>query len=155
MPAPSSAKCATRSGSGNLYLDASFLVALLTPEAFSERAVHFVRDHADSLVVSDLAIAEFSSAISRRVRMREFTSEQALLVLAEFDAWSARSTTRIELVGADITAATAILRRLDLPLRTPDAIHVALALRLGESLVTFDARMAGSARALGIAVVTP
>jgi uncharacterized protein len=38
-----------------------------------------------------------------------------------------------------------------LPLRAPDAIHIAMAQRVGAALVTFDRRMAAAARALGIA----
>jgi predicted nucleic acid-binding protein len=55
----------------------------------------------------------------------------------------------------DLAAATMFLRRLDPPLRTPDAVHIAIAQRLGTTLVTFDRQMAASARALGTAVATP
>ena len=40
-------------------------------------------------------------------------------------------------------------------LRTPDAIHIAIAQRIRATLVTFDQRMSESARALGMAVATP
>ena len=46
----------------------------------------------------------------------------------------------------------AFLRRLDLTLRTPDALHIAIAQRLAAELMTFDQKMAASARALGTAV---
>ena len=76
----------------------------------------------------------------------------ARAALATFDAWTARVATRVELISADIAAATAYLRRLDLTLRTPDALHIALAQRLGGELLTFDAKMATSARTLGARV---
>jgi hypothetical protein len=66
-----------------------------------------------------------------------------------------RSAQRTELAPIDIAAATTYLRRLDLPLRTPDAIHIAIALRIGATLVTFDRQMAVSARSLGSTVETP
>jgi predicted nucleic acid-binding protein len=47
------------------------------------------------------------------------------------------------------------LRRLDLTLLTPDALHIAIAARIDATLVTFDRAMATSARALGMAVTTP
>lgn len=53
------------------YLDANILVALLTAEPLSERADEFVQRHPGRLIVSDFTAAEFVSAISRRVRMRE------------------------------------------------------------------------------------
>jgi predicted nucleic acid-binding protein len=55
----------------------------------------------------------------------------------------------------DLAAATMFLRRLDLPLRTPDALHIAIAQRVGAMLVTFDRQMAASARTLGSAVQVP
>ena len=71
-----------------------------------------------------------------------------------FDSWAVRSVQSIEVIAADIAVATTFLRRLDLTLRTPDAIHIAIARRIGATLVTFE-RMAESARALSMAVATP
>jgi predicted nucleic acid-binding protein len=142
-------------GAVSHYLDASLLVALLTIEPFSERADGFVRDHPIDLVVSDFAAAEFASAIARRVRMREVTLDQARMDLTDFDRWAARSAEPLEITAADVVLASAFLRRLDLVLRTPDAIHIAMAQRIAATLVTFDRQMIASARALGMAVATP
>jgi predicted nucleic acid-binding protein len=137
------------------YLDASFLVALLTAEPFSGRADNFVEGNPAPLIVSDFAAAEFASAIARRVRIRESSREDAMQDLSDFDLWAARSTTQVETVAADMARAASFLRRLDLPLRTPDAIHIAIAERVDATLVTFDLAMAASARALGTVVTTP
>jgi predicted nucleic acid-binding protein len=51
-----------------------------------------------------------------------------------------------------IIAVEVFLRRLDLALRTPDAINIAMAQRLGATLVTFDKKMAAAARSIGTAV---
>jgi len=142
-------------GTVTCYLDASFLVVLLTPEPFSGRADTFLQNNTESLIVSDFAAAEFSSAIARRVRMGEFTLHQAQITLSRFDTWLARTADRIEISPADVAVATAFLRRLDLTLRTPDAIHIAIAQRINATLVTFDQRMTESARALGVTVATP
>jgi uncharacterized protein len=58
-----------------------------------------------------------------------------------------------ELIDRALKAADAFLRRLDLPLRTPDALNVAIARRIRAELATFDTGMAKSARALGCQVV--
>ena len=137
------------------YLDANVLVALLVPEPLSARADAFLTSNLDVYLVSDLAAAEFASAVSRRVRMSEMSLADGRLVLSGFDGWAARSTRRIEVTAADIDCADGILRRLDLPLVTPDAIHIAMTQRIGATLVTFDRQMAASARALGAAVATP
>ncbi len=81
------------------------------------------------------------------------TPDGARIAFSNFDAWTARSTHHAELVAADVTAAQAFLRRLDLTLRTPDALNIAIALRVGADLATFDEKMAASARALGTPLV--
>lgn len=138
-----------------IYLDASFLVALFKPEAVSERADDFIRQNPTDLIVSDFAAAEFASAAGRWVRRGELDLAGARAALGSFDVWIARTAQHIETNPADVAVATAFLRRLDLPLRTPDAIHIAIAQRLGATLVTFDRRMADSARALGCPVEEP
>jgi predicted nucleic acid-binding protein len=42
---------------------------------------------------------------------------------------------------------------IDLPLRTPDAMHIAIAQRIGAEHLTFDNKMAAGARALGTNVL--
>jgi predicted nucleic acid-binding protein len=64
----------------------------------------------------------------------------------------ARSTDNVETLSADIEAANAFLRRLDLPLRTSDALHIAICQRADASLATFDAKMKASAINLGTPV---
>ena len=42
------------------------------------------------------------------------------------------------------------LPRLDLTLRAPDALHIAIAHHIGATLMTFDDRIAACAGALGV-----
>jgi uncharacterized protein len=137
------------------YLDANILVALLTSEALSDRADNFIRNNPESLIVSDFASAEFSSAIARRVRTGEATHEEARIILSGLDTWLVRSAERIQIAPVDVALADSFLRRLDLTLVTPDALHIAIAQRVGATLVTFDRRMAAGARALGTEVAIP
>jgi predicted nucleic acid-binding protein len=141
-------------GEVGFYLDTSVLVALLKPEPLSARADRFVSQHAVGLMVSDFTGAEFASAVSRWVRTRELDLDGGRAALDTFDGWIGR-VQRVELMPVDVAAASLFLRRLDLPLRTPDAIHIAIAQRVGTALVTFDRQMAASARVLGTAVETP
>jgi predicted nucleic acid-binding protein len=138
----------------NVYLDASVIVSLFVQDAFVGRAEAFFAQQGSLLLISDFAAAEFSSAIARRVRMKEMILAQGQTALANFDAWTARASLRIPIVSADVETATGYLRRLDLQLRTGDAINIAVAHRLGASLLTFDTRMAASATALGVEIVT-
>ena len=135
-----------------VYLDASVIVALLTNDPLTQRAEKFLRTTKPVVVLSDFAAAEFASAIARRVRTKEMTADEARMAFSMLDAWAARTMERAEISGADVKSAEIFLRRLDLTLRTPDAINIAIAQRVDASLATFDAKMAASAHALGTEV---
>jgi len=64
-----------------------------------------------------------------------------------------RKAERVLTVSANINAAAAFLRRLDLALRTGDAINIAIVQRIGADLLTFDGQMSAGARALGVTVL--
>ena len=135
-----------------LYLDASVLVALFTNDPLTARAETFLRANLVVLIVSDFAAAEFSSVIARHVRTKDIVRADARVAFANFDTWTARTTQLARISAADIIAAEVFLRRLDLALRTPDAINIAMAQRMGATLVTFDKKMAAAARSIGTVV---
>ena len=139
----------------SLYLDASLIIALLTDDALHARADRFASSDPGAFIISDLAAAEFASALGRQVRTCALPIDEARAGLSAFDVWTARAANQIETTPTDIVVASTFLRRLDLPLKTPDAIHIAIAQRVGATLVTFDRQMAASARALGMPVATP
>ena len=118
-------------------------------DALTARADAFFRANTPVLIVSDLAAAEFASAVARRVRTGNITSDEARRGFSAFDMWTGRATLREEMVTADVRAAGAFLRRLDLSLRATDALNIAIAQRVGAALVTFDEKMEASARMLG------
>lgn len=134
------------------YADASILVPLFVEDPFAERALQFVELRRPAILVSDFAAAEFASALARRVRMRELSQDAARAAFDTFDAWAGYRGLRPQTTTADVAAAEAFLRRLDLNLRTPDALNIAIAKRHGATLATFDDRMADAAQALGLEV---
>jgi uncharacterized protein len=137
----------------SVYLDTSVIVGLLIEtDALAGRARSIAFDDDDVLVVSDFAAAEFASVVARLLRTHQIAAAGAREVFGTFDTWRDQLTDRADVGPADIRAATAIIRRLDLNIRAPDAINLAVALRLGASIATFDRRMRENARALGIAV---
>jgi predicted nucleic acid-binding protein len=136
-----------------VYLDASVLVAFFTDDHFTLRADAFLDGYEDVLIISDFAAAEFASVIARQVRTKEFSAGSARDAFSSFDSWIARAAQPVEFGPLDVRTAEAFLRRLDLPLRTADAIHIAIARRIGASIATYDKKMAACARALGTAVV--
>lgn len=134
------------------YLDASVLIALLTTDALTGRAEAFLKVYAPILVVSDFATAEFSSAMARRVRTGELTAAEAASAFSVLDAWVARVAEHVEIAPADLRIAERYLRRLDLTLRAPDAIHLALSQRADAALATFDAKLSAVAVRIGAAI---
>jgi predicted nucleic acid-binding protein len=130
------------------YLDTSVIIPLFLGEARSLEAEALCAN--SEIIVSDLASAEFSSALGLAARSRRLSEEAAHKVLAQFDAWIAQHAAPAETLSEDFSAATIMLRRFDLGLRTPDALHIAIAARLGAKLLTFDAKMTAAATALGL-----
>jgi predicted nucleic acid-binding protein len=134
-------------------LDTSLVVPIFLPDVFVERARKFLATQTDDVVIGDFAAAEFCSVVGNRVRNKELTASAARMAFSNFDDWRSRHAVGAETLPSDITYAMTFLRRWDLGLRTPDAMHLAIARRLGAELATFDKRMAAAARALGIGVV--
>jgi predicted nucleic acid-binding protein len=138
------------------YLDASVLLTAFMEEPASaavEACILAAGD--DALLVSDFAAAEVASAVSRLVRMRLLSRADADMRLSEFEAWRAAATSPVELHASDPRLAYILVKRFDLMLRAPDALHLAVARRLDAALMTLDRRLARAARDVGIAVTLP
>jgi uncharacterized protein len=138
---------------GSLYLDASAFVPLHVADALSSRARALISSWTRQVVVSDLTVAEFSSVIARRFRTLELTKAEAAKCISNGDVWVSLYANSVEITGHDLKQAIAWIQRLELPLRTPDALHLAIAMRLGARLITFDRQMAQSAASLDIEVL--
>ena len=136
-----------------IYLDNSVVVPLLLPDIFAGRAEAFLLSAPTGLIVSDFVSAEFSSVVGIRLRTGKLKLKDARTALANFDLWRGQRTLTAETTTRDIRAAESMLRRLDLTLRAPDAINLAVAQRLAADLATFDAKMAACASKLGITVL--
>jgi predicted nucleic acid-binding protein len=138
-----------------VYLDANLIVATLLPEARSEAVFQFLLRQTEPLVVTSFTAAEVASALSRLVRMGELSSAEARLALSYFDGWRLAETMAIEIDDLDIVAAGDLVRRFELKLRAPDALHLAICYRAGARLATSDAVLADAAHSCGLVVVQP
>src|ERR1700704_6338623 len=126
----------------SLYLDASVLVPTVVVELVSPAVVELLLSRVDDLTVSDFAAAEVAWALSRLIQMDRLTLTEAKERLADFDAWRAGETEN------DCRLANSFVRRFELKLRAPDALHAAICRRLDLRLVTLDRRLAAAAREL-------
>jgi len=138
-----------------IYLDSSALAKLYLPEDESDRLDALLQGRR-GLTLSELAITELLSAVARRKREGLVDAEQALqirdAVLADADSGA------FELLDLDPTvhreAERLLLSTDSIPLRTLDALHVALALSGSTShVITFDARMRAVALQVGLRVI--
>ena len=105
-------------------------------------------------MISDLAVAEIASAMSRLVRSTGYPAGIAQSRLDEFDEWRAAKALAVTLTTGDVSDATALVRRFDLMLRAPDALHLVLARRSGASLATLDRHMSKAAQAIDLPLAT-
>lgn len=134
------------------YLDASVLLPLIVEEAASGAVDDFIDRDSGGLIVGDFAAAEVASALSRLVRTRVLDAHDASARLADFDVWRAADAQALDVERSDVRAAGLIVRRFELMLRTPDALHLAICQRLDAPLITLDRRLALAARAMGVEV---
>jgi len=134
----------------SVYLDASVILPTLIEEAASAAVDRFMDDLDDDLIVSEFAAAEVASALSRLVRTGLLDREDASRRLADFDAWRAAAARDLDLQASDVRLAHVFVRRFDLMLRAPDALHAAACRREDHLLVTLDKRLAAAAVELGV-----
>jgi predicted nucleic acid-binding protein len=137
------------------YLDASVVVPMLVQEPGSESVDHLIEQHSEPPILSSFVVGETASVIARLVRMEKLTAADARERLASLDRWILLDAIVIETEPADIRLAGLFVRRFELGLRMPDAIHIATAQRLDATLATLDVRLAGAASAMDVAVTVP
>jgi predicted nucleic acid-binding protein len=139
----------------SLYLDASAILPILITERSSHVVNRFLNDQPDPLVVTEFAAAEVASGLSRLARMGAIDRASADRHLADFDLWRERLSQPLDIQASDFRLASDFVRRLDLGLRAPDALHVAVCRRADLSRVTVERRLASAAEALGVRVTNP
>jgi predicted nucleic acid-binding protein len=123
------------------------------PEPGSDEFNRTVEGRED-LLVSDLAVTEVVSALSRRLRQGALTREVARQVQHAIVARLDRGVyQRVELTrDVHRRAEHFLLSLTETPLRAADAIHLALATSAGAaSMATFDVHLRAAACAVGLA----
>lgn len=135
-----------------IYLDTSVVVPLYWSEALTNTIEELLVNEPE-LGLSDLTQVEFGSAIARRVRMGEISRESAREIIEQFQAHiNAGLYALIEVEPIHYRMASEWIGGLETPLRTLDALHLAIAYSRGLLLVTADEGLANSAGLLGVAV---
>jgi len=133
------------------YLDTSALLPYYREEKTSQAIQDFLSSLRIPLGISDLTGLEFSSALSRWVRMKELTEAQANLVENAFTE-DTRSGLfrRLSITTKHYRQAQKWISSRKTALRTLDALHLACCFGAGMEMVTCDEVLETSAAVLGV-----
>ena len=135
----------------SLYVDTSVLAAFYCRESGSARAEKALRGD-KPLALSNIVKLELASAVAKKVRTGDFDESFARQILSLFH--SHLRDDYFEIVPADdndVALADEWICSFATPLRTLDALHLAIAFNRGLELLTADKVLAKSARALKVA----
>ncbi len=134
-----------------VYIDTSVLVSYYCPEPLSEAAEKIIL-RSDQPSLSALTEVEVASALSRKVRKKEISRVDADRVITEFQTHLSQFLfKRIPVEREHYSLAFNWLIQLSIPLKTLDALHLAVAAGNNLQIITADRQLAGSARKLGLA----
>lgn len=137
------------------YLDTSVIVPLFAADALAGRASAWIRTQHHPCIISDFTCLEFTSVMARKHRARDLTEAEVRRAIERFNHWRGAVAQAATVTSTDIERSRGWIARLDITLRAPDAIHLALAHRMGIPVVTFDRGMAAAAPTLSIPVAEP
>lgn len=134
-----------------VYLDSSVVVAYYVPESKSKR-VQALYERLTTPMISELVELELIAGLSLRIRTGDVDRAQGEEVMTLFDEHlSAGLYSRLHLCAEHYRWARDAISRFDLPLKSPDALHLAAAQRGGLRLVTADRQLARNAASLDVA----
>jgi predicted nucleic acid-binding protein len=133
-------------------LDTSLLVAAFTAEAATSRVDAWLKQLSlGDGVISDWVVAEFSAALSRKVRTGQISEGHRTSALGGFRHMTSKTFRTLSVDGTHFRVAARLADRYQLGLRAGDALHLAIVEGNGATLCTLDRRQSEAGNALGIA----
>ena len=137
-----------------IYVDTSVLVSALTLEVETTASQAWLQAQKTAdLAISDWTIAEFSSALSIKVRTGALSVDLRSTALTEFESMTARSFLMWEIERPVYARAARLCERVETGLRASDALHLAIAEAHGAVIATLDRGLAAAAEAAGVSVL--
>jgi predicted nucleic acid-binding protein len=136
-----------------VYVDTSMLVKRYLPELGSQELEARLIGEQPEMLVSELVLPELSSALRRRERKGLIDARYVEDALEDFHEDVRCAALRLaDLDTTCIRKASSLIRRLQSPLATLDAVHLATALEHGcDILFTSDAQLSRAAGEAGLA----
>ena len=137
-----------------LYVDTSVLVAALTHERrTTEMQEWLAAQPAGELAISEWVIAEFSAALSLKVRAGQLAPEHRADALAVFTELVEESFSVLPVSRLDFRTAARFADQHLTGLRSGGALHLAVAANHGAKVHALDRAPVQAARALGVGAV--
>ena len=135
------------------YLDTSVLAPYYCPEPLSDKVEKIVIS-ADRPCISSLSEVELASAISRKIREKNLSLEDGNKIFNQFQTHLKESLFRlISVEDRHYQTAKNWILQFAVPLKTLDALHLAVAAEGQLTLLTADRQLDISAKYFGINVV--
>ncbi len=137
-----------------IYFDTSVIVSALTNE---ERAVASRSLIATTALKasSGWVLTELASALAFKTRIGQLERDDALAVFSNFAQYVFPDFERYEADFRDFSDAAQLMLNGSRPLRSGDALHLAIVVRRGATLATLDRAFAIAARSVGVEVIEP
>lgn len=135
------------------YIDTSVLVAYYCPEPLSGKAEVFLAQ-IDKPNISALTEVELFSALSRKLRNKEIDQKTARQIAAKFlSHLEGKYFNCLPLTANHYSLARNWISQFTLPLKSLDAIHLAVTSCENLSIVTLDHQLYQNARKLDIEAI--
>ncbi len=135
-----------------VYIDTSVLVAYYCPETISNQ-VEMILINTDRPAISQLTEVELISALARKTREQTISHESANEILSLFNIHiDQKSYMHLPIQPKHFSIARDWISQFNTPLRTLDALHLAIAAKNNIPILTADIKFANSANILDIEV---
>jgi len=133
----------------NSYIDTSILVPYYFPERLSNKTEQTLRSIKQP-ILSSLVEVEIFSAIAKKMRLKEISRKDALGIFTLFRSHvETGNFIKLPAQAIHFNQARDFIRDLSTPLRTLDALHLAISTVEDLCLITSDKALAKSAKQLG------
>ena len=130
-------------------VDTSIVIAAVTLESMTERAQSWLEDTPD-LFTARWTLVEGMSALSAKVRRGDIRLAQRRAAAVALRALLDQHIAMTDSTSHQLTMAAAWCEQVELKLRGPDALHLAMAADRKMVLWTLDSTMAKAGQALGL-----
>lgn len=132
-----------------VYVDTNLFIAALVEESATETVLAWFESQSAILMASDWTFVELTSALGLKVRRGEISTAQADATHNLFETTMLPALVVLPVDTAVFARAQLLMRRYELGLRAPDALHLALCLAEDDCiLATADQTLHTAARRL-------